>query len=80
VIVNRIGAVAVVVVSAAWAGHGEERLSKAALTSDFIGADDGIRTRDPHLGKPMILVRLVGPRPVNRIYSVRSSAQSAEYA
>jgi hypothetical protein len=24
---------------------------RSALTSDFLGADDGIRTRDPHLGK-----------------------------
>jgi hypothetical protein len=27
---------------------------RSALTSDFLGADDGIRTRDPHLGKVML--------------------------
>ena len=36
------------------------------LTCTFFGADDGIRTRDPHLGKVMLYqlshVR-VGPRP-----------------
>ena len=30
------------------------RRQKSALTWDFRGADDGIRTRDPHLGKVML--------------------------
>lgn len=43
----------------AWADHGrrrDERESGAPLGApdlDFLGADDGIRTRDPHLGKVM---------------------------
>jgi hypothetical protein len=31
----------------------EGRLTPA-LTCDFFGADDGIRTRDPHLGKVVL--------------------------
>jgi hypothetical protein len=31
---------------------------------DFCGAEDGIRTRDPHLGKVGVFVRLVPARPV----------------
>jgi hypothetical protein len=33
-----------------------------ALTCDFSGADDGIRTRDPHLGNFMGVVSCVSPR------------------
>jgi hypothetical protein len=32
----------------------DERPSKGPLTWDFSGADDEIRTRDPHLGKVML--------------------------
>jgi hypothetical protein len=44
------------------------------------GADDGIRTRDPHLGKVMVFVRLVSPGPLSRFGSFGSSAQSVESA
>ena len=31
--------------------NGDSRGVQPRLTSTFLGADDGIRTRDPHLGK-----------------------------
>ena len=34
------------------------------LIRTSIGADDGIRTRDPHLGKVVVPVRLLRPRPL----------------
>ena len=43
-----------------------------------IGADDGIRTRDPHLGKDMELVRRVGRTPLSSLSPMSSSAHSAE--
>jgi hypothetical protein len=43
-----------------WADHGQSPsrqhcpADKALLPQVFSGADDGIRTRDPHLGKVML--------------------------
>ena len=45
-----------------------------------IGADDGIRTRDPHLGKVMDLVRRLGSSPLSGLSSAGCSVQSAESA
>jgi hypothetical protein len=42
--------------------------------------DDGIRTRDPHLGKVMEFVRVDRWGPLSRLSSAGSSAQSAESA
>lgn len=43
------------------------------LTCCFSGADDEIRTRDPHLGKDMRSIRGVTPRPLTTIPSSGSS-------
>jgi hypothetical protein len=40
----------------------------------------GIRTRDPHLGKVVDLVRRLGSPPLSGLFSAGSSAQSAESA
>ena len=34
--------------------HTEQRPVNQGADQDFLGADDGIRTRDPHLGKVML--------------------------
>src|SRR5687768_16767757 len=44
------------------------------------GADDGIRTRDPHLGKVVNSVRRVCSCALSRLLSAGSSAQSVETA
>ena len=44
------------------------------------GADDGTRTRDPHLGKVVDLVRRLGWAPLSSFFSGGSSAPSAESA
>ena len=54
-------------------------LSERALYQ-ALRADDGIRTRDPHLGKAMVFVRLVSPGPLSRFGSFGSSAQSVASA
>ena len=43
--------------------NGDSRGVQPRLTSTFLGADDGTRTRDPHLGKKKVisLVRAVPP-------------------
>lgn len=47
--------------------HGQSVANKigssasSTLGPAIIGADDGIRTRDPHLGKAMILVHIIHP-------------------
>ena len=43
------------------------------------GADDEIRTRDPHLGKAMDIVRSRPCRPLPLVGRVAPSAQSAEF-
>jgi len=55
-----------------WADHGQPREigdpigSPKCLSSwSFFGADDGIRTRDPHLGKVLESVRSVLCGPVS---------------
>ena len=48
-----------------------------ALTRDFDGPEDGIRTRDPHLGKVMVFVRGVQPSPLSWPPVYRKSAESA---
>ena len=53
---------------------------KGPLTWGISGADDGIRTRDPHLGKETHLLRQDRCTPSSRLSSVCSSAQSAESA
>ena len=75
-----------------WATHGQghatcpphrEPQEKALLTpAHSVGADDGIRTRDPHLGKKKVmdLVRKRGSTPLSRLRSVTLSAQPAESA
>jgi hypothetical protein len=40
-----------------------------SLPGLLCGADDGIRTRDPHLGKVMVFVRGDRSAPLNRLYS-----------
>ena len=45
-----------------------------------VGADDGIRIRDPHLGKVMDLVRRHGSTPLSGLCSASPSVQSAESA
>jgi hypothetical protein len=44
------------------------------------GADDGIRTRDPHLGKETHLLRQDRCTPLSSLSPVSSSAQSVESA
>jgi hypothetical protein len=51
-----------------------------ALTRLCLGADDEIRTRDPHLGKEMELDRQDRSSPLSSLSPVSSSAQSAESA
>ena len=47
-----------------------------------LGADDGIRTRDPHLGKKkvMVLVHMVSSSLLSSLESPRQSIQYAEFA
>ena len=40
------------------------RAQTLPLSCDFIRADDGIRTRDPNLGKMLIYVLVVIPSPL----------------
>ena len=49
---------------------------KPLLGRGFIGADDEIRTRDPHLGKVMTTVRTVRPVPCSIPQSAKPSVQS----
>ena len=53
--------------------------SRTAIRTS-IGADDGIRTRDPHLGKETHLLRQDRCTPLSSLSPVSSSAQSAESA
>jgi hypothetical protein len=43
-------------------------------------AEDGIRTRDPHLGKGMEPLRRLSPTPLSSIFSASFSAEPAELA
>jgi len=45
------------------------------MGSSANGADDGIRTRDPHLGKAMGTVQPVGPFPLSCASSVLTSVE-----
>jgi hypothetical protein len=49
---------------------------KPGLTCAFIGADDGIRTRDPNLGK-VVLYQLSHVRVGPTVYKARSSEHRA---
>ena len=57
-------------------------LTKAIACSgcrpEAFGADDGIRTRDPHLGKVLESVRPVLPRPSTWAPSVSSSGKGCQ--
>jgi hypothetical protein len=44
---------------------------------DFLGADDGIRTRDPHLGKVILFVQGVHPSPMDCVSVQPVSTESA---
>ncbi len=46
----------------------------------LLGAEDGIRTRDPHLGKAVEPFRPVGLTPLSSIFSSGFSAEPAESA
>src|SRR5688572_10318010 len=50
---------------------------KPAARHGFTARDDGIRTRDPHLGKVMVLVHVVSSGFVSSLSSLRQSPQSA---
>ena len=50
------------------------------LTRCFFGAEDGIRTRDPHLGKAVVRVFLAPFAPLTWPVSGCSSAESVESA
>jgi hypothetical protein len=43
----------------------ETRRQEKPSTRDFVGAEDGIRTRDPHLGKVFEIVYDVRASPLN---------------
>ena len=62
--------------------HTAQRPPKETLTWCFTGADDEIRTHDPHLGKKkaMVVIAKVMPCPPSRLFSASLSAQSAESA
>ena len=69
----------------AWANHGQnhppetkQAPSKGCLTCGY--TEDGIRTRDPHLGKVRRSVGLRPLVPLSSVFPVDSSADSAESA
>ena len=53
---------------------------KGAWPAVTFGAEDGIRTRDPHLGKVMSSIGLRPLVPLSRFFPVGFSADSAELA
>jgi hypothetical protein len=51
----------------------------AALTKTFVGAEDGIGTRDPHLGKEVFSVSAVGPTPLSCCFVHPGSTSSTQF-
>jgi hypothetical protein len=74
----------------AWANHGRDPRSqsnqapsKGCLTSHYLGAEDGIRTRDPHLGNVRTTVHPVHHLRIRALQSTfcpPNTPQSTQFA